>query len=495
MAISSPGVGSGLDVNSIVSQLVAIEKQPLQALQTKASTLQTQLSLYGTIQSQAAALQDAATKLADPNTWKTQIATSSNSAAVGVTASLGATSTSFSVDVTQLAAAQTTATRATAVDTPIGSGSADATLTIKLGSWGASGTGSFVANGTPVNITINQADTFSTIANKINAAQTGVRATVLRSGGQERLSFQSTTTGVAAGFEISTPGQPGSSGATATDPPATAVPGSEWLDTLAFTAPSSSASNTGMQSSQMGVDASVKINGVAMSSGTNTLTNVVPGVTLSLAQLTASSGPVQVDVQQDKATIQKSIQALADAYTTFNNTIASATAYTPGSTPGPLQGDSTTVNLQSLMRRVQSSISTGSTFSRLSDIGLQIQTGGAMTVNATKMTAAMGDMANLQKFFTQDNSDTATNGFALKFRDFGKGLLDTVSGSVINKEAALNKAITQNGKDQDEVNTRAAAVEKQLRAQYSALDAQMAQMSSLSSYVTAQLAQWNKSSA
>jgi flagellar hook-associated protein 2 len=105
----------------------------------------------------------------------------------------------------------------------------------------------------------------------------------------------------------------------------------------------------------------------------------------------------------------------------------------------------------------------------------------------------MGDMANLQKLFTTDNSNTATNGFALKMRDFAKGLL-AADGTVTNKTTALQGSITRNGVDQERVNFRASNVEKQLRKQYSALDAQMAQLSGLSSYVTAQLAQWNKTS-
>ena len=102
----------------------------------------------------------------------------------------------------------------------------------------------------------------------------------------------------------------------------------------------------------------------------------------------------------------------------------------------------------------------------------------------------MKDMANLQKLFTTDNSDSATNGFALKLRDFAKGLI-AADGTVSNKSTALQASISRNGDDQDRVLERASRVEKQLRKQYSALDAQMAKMSGLSSYVTAQLAQWN----
>ena len=98
-----------------------------------------------------------------------------------------------------------------------------------------------------------------------------------------------------------------------------------------------------------------------------------------------------------------------------------------------------------------------------------------------------------QKLFTTNNSNAATNGFGLKLRDLASGLL-AADGTVSNKSTALQGAISRNGKEQDRVNDRAAVVEKRLRAQYSALDAQMAKMSGLSSFVTAQLAQWNKTS-
>lgn len=470
MAISSPGVGSGLDVNSIVSQLVAIEKQPLQPLQAKATTFQTQLSLYGTIKSQVSALNDAANALTTTSQWSGQIASSSDSSSVGVAADATATSTAFNIQVTQLALAQTVASANKTIvnGTPSGLATAsdNGTLTIDLGSWE---TGSFVSSGSQVNVAVNGADTLSAIASKINAANAGVTAVVLTSVGQERLVFQSKTTGKAAGFQVYS-----DSGFAA-------------LDTLNYSAASPKAGQ--MSLSQAPLDASADINGVTVTSATNTLTGVVPGLTLQLSKVTAA--PVNITVEQDKAAVQKKIQALADAYSAVAKTLADATKYVSGGTSGPLQGDSTTVSLQSLMRKVIGSSSTGSTFSRLSEVGLEQQTDGSLKVNATKLTAAMGDMGNLQKLFTTNNSDNATNGFALKLRDFAKGLI-AFDGRVTNKATALQGSITRNLDEQDRVNQHAAAVEKQLRQQYSALDAQMAKMSSLSSYVTAQLAQWNK---
>ena len=109
MAISAPGVGSGLDVNSIVTQLVAIEKQPLQQLQAKASTFQAQLSLYGKVKSQTSELGDAAALLAGASGWNVQKASTSNSAAVGVSVGASAVAAALTVEVQQLARAQSTA--------------------------------------------------------------------------------------------------------------------------------------------------------------------------------------------------------------------------------------------------------------------------------------------------------------------------------------------------------------------------------------------------
>jgi flagellar hook-associated protein 2 len=248
-----------------------------------------------------------------------------------------------------------------------------------------------------------------------------------------------------------------------------------------------------MEASQSGLNAQFKINGVAIESATNSVVNVVPGITFNLQQTTTVGSPVQITVSQDQAAIQKSIQAFADAYSALAKTLADSTKYVSGGKSGILQGDSTTVGIQSLMRKIVGSSSTGSTFSRLSEVGLEQQTDGSLKLNTTKLTTAMGNMSNLQKLFTTDNADAATNGFALKLRDFAKGLIRS-DGTVVNKSTALQGAISRNGDEQDKITERAARVEKQLRAQYSALDTQIAKMSSLGSYVTAQLAQWNKTS-
>lgn len=473
--ISSPGVGSGLDVNSIVSQLVAIEKQPLQQLQSKASTLQSQFSEYGKLKSMASNLQAAASTLASPFSWGSQTASSSNSSAVAVSVDSTATSTSFGLDVTRLAQSQTTAARSVATGASLGPGGGTGTLTIQLGSWGASGAGPFVAGAAAaVTINVNETDTYANIASAINASNSGVTATVLKSGNMERLSLQSTTSGSDAGFTIASNG------------------GFAALDSLSFTSQSNGTeSASGMESSQVGLNANLKINGVAIDSATNIVSNIVPGVTLNLLQMTSVGSPVQITVAQDKNAVQKNIQAFADAYSALATEIAADTKYVSGGTSGILQGDSTTLGIQSMMRKLLTSNSAGSTFTSLSQIGLEQQTDGSLKLNTGKLTLAMGDMTNLQSLFTATSNNSATNGYAVKLRDFASGLIG-LGGSVTTKTTSLQSALSSNSDEQNAVNDRATRVEAQLRQQYSALDAQMAQLQSLGSYVTAQLAQWNK---
>lgn len=471
MGISSPGIGSGLDVNSIVTQLVSIEKQPLTALKTKAAGLQSQVSTYAAIKSQVSALGDAATALSTASDWGVFRATSTNASAATISTTSSATATSLSLEISTLARAQTAASRSLATDGTLGVAGDVGTLSIALGSWA---TGSFVDDGSlPVSVSINGDDKLSTIASKINASSAGVTATVMRTGTQERLVLRSSTTGEEAGFSVSASGFSG-------------------LDSLSFNALNNpTGSTTGMELGQTGLNAVAKLNGLQFESATNTLTDVVPGVTIALNQITTS--PIEITVSQDLEALQKKIQTFADAYTALNKTITDALRYVQGGASGPLQGDSTTMGLQRVLSSVLGSSSTGSTFSHLTEVGLQRQKDGSLKVDTTKLATAMKDLPNVQKLFTQNNGDTVTNGFGLKFKDFASGLIAS-TGTITTKAAALQGAITRNTDEQDKVNARAARIETQLRKQYSDLDSRLVNLQGLNSYVTAQLAQWNKTS-
>ena len=164
-SIQSLGVGSGLDARGIITQLLAIERQPLQRLQSAASDVQTQISAFGTVRAKVDALGSAAQALADADKWNETTVNLNGSQALKVTATSNAEPLELEVSVTALAQRQSIATSPLADPMPAMSG----TLTIELGSW-TTGFGVFTpqASRSPVNITIDNGDSLTDIRDKIN---------------------------------------------------------------------------------------------------------------------------------------------------------------------------------------------------------------------------------------------------------------------------------------------------------------------------------------
>lgn len=473
-SISSPGIGSGLDVNSIVTQLVALEKQPLQGLQATASNLSTQLSAYGTLQSQISSLNDAAAALADPNSWKAAAATSSNASAVSASVSGNPPTGVYSVQVQQLASGQSIASAAFASTTAaVGTGS----LTIQLGTWDAGHTVFSAAGGSsPVSVTIGAADnSVSSIVAKINAANAGVTASIVQDVNGARIVMSSNATGAAAGFRIQASDDDGNN---------TNAAG---LSGLAFDPPAGASATS---TTQVAANAKATVNGLALESASNTLAQAVSGLSIQLTQTTTA--PVSINVSADTSAMTATLQKFVSAYNNLNSVLGTDLKYDVTSkTGGPLQGDRTAVGLQSAVRSLLGSTSTASSaFSRLSDLGLQFQSDGSLKLNSTTLSAALNNLPEISKFFTATNASSAASGFGVRLAAFATGML-SVSGVITTKTAAINSSITRNTDDQQKVNDHAAQVETRLRAQYTALDTNIAKLNALNSYISQQITGWN----
>jgi len=468
MPITSPGLASGLDIQGIVSQLVALERRPLVPLQQQAASFQSKLSVFGTIKSMVSALGDAASKLSATSAWNPVRATTTSDA-VGITAKSGTAATSMSIEVQSLAKAQSTASTAVATGGTIGSG----TLSIQLGGW--DGTTFTPGSASAVNVTVAASDTLSDIATKINAAKGGVNATVLRDASGERLLVRSDKTGQAQGFQITATDDDGQN----TD--------ANGLSRLAFT--SNAGALVGMTLSQAGANAQATVNNVPISSASNTVTDALPGITLNLNKVTTA--PVEVAVSQDKDSIRKNLQGFVDAYNAINNMLATATKYDPDTkVAGSLQGDSTAVGLQNALRRMMGSVTPGGEFQRLSDIGITLKSGGVMSIDGSKLDKALENPEALQRLFTQDSGLAADKGFGLKVKAFADGLVAS-NGIVTTRSDSLRASITRNGKEQDKVNDRATRAEARYLAQYNAMDAAVGQLNGLSNFVSQQVTLWN----
>ena len=475
MGISSTGIGSGLDVESIITKLVTLEKQPLTTLQTKAEVIQTKISDYSQIKSLVSTLTDTATKLSLDSGWNSLSVASSNSAAVSAAVTGIASATSFSVGVQQLAKAQSTVSSAVTAGAALG---VSGTLTLQLGSWNNNVFAGGVATGVPVAVAAT--DTMAQIASKINDSGVGLIATVLTDASGDRLMLRSSSTGELAGFRVQATDGDGVSN------------DSSGLSKLAFDLDTVTPYGMGANTYQAGQNAKATINGIAISSSTNKFTDVVAGLTINASQVTTSN--VEITATNDKAAVTANIQAFVDAYNAVNKYLADATAYDDATKKsGDLQGDSTAIGLRNSLRSLLGTGVVGGSYTRLSDIGLTIGRDGNMTVDGAKLSKALDDPANVKILFAQNNTDVSTNGVARKVKAFADGLL-AFSGGLNNKVDALAAETKRNAAEQDKVTARAAAVEKRLRTTYTALDTKMASLNALSTYITQQVEVWNSSS-
>ena len=477
-SISSIGIGSGLDIESVITQLVAVERAPVTKLQTEATSLQTKLSTYGKLQSGMAALRDAASALTRPSTWNATVGASSDTTSVAVTTSASTLPGSYSIEVQRLASVQSNATGVYAsADALVGEG----TLHIELGTWGAGQT-SFTpkAGATAVDITVGPpAESLAQLRDKINASNSGVVASVLTDASGARLVLRSAATGEANGFRVGVSDNDGNN-----------VDGIG-LSALAF---DPSAGILTMAQALAAANAAASLNGLPIASESNTLSNVLDGMTLTLGKVTTA--PVLVEAKPDKESIRKALDGFVTAYNDLNKLVAEQTKYDAASkTAGVLQGDSAAVSIRSQMRSLLGSSSGASAmFTRLAEVGFDVQTDGSIKLDETKLANGLANLGEMKKLFS--NSDLLTpanNGIATQLRAMADQVLG-IEGSISTRTEGLRKRIDLNQDRQELLEDRIAMMEKRLRAQYTALDRQMASLNSLSNYVTQQLSVLNSSS-
>lgn len=449
MAISSAGIGSGLDVAKIVEQMVALEKSPLAKLEVKAEGIQTQISTYGEIKSLTSKLGDIVSKLTRDSAWNGVTISSSNSTITGAMTGIAAPGT-YNIKVTQLAQAQTTVI-----------GGAGAVALAKDETMGASGNIKLKMGAVEKEISVSSSDTLTKIATKINEAEMGIQASVVTDvDGKERLMLRSKETGTDKAFSVEI------------DPALTKL---------------------GQSQTQAAANAKVELNGVELESSTNTFASTIPGMSFTVSEVTANAATLTV--KADTETMKKNIQEFVDAYNELNELLAKSTKYTEETkTAGVLQGDSATVSLQNSLRMLTQGISgSKGAFTRLADIGIQMQQGGKLSVDTSKLDKGLADLESLKGLFANKADSLGQGGgIAVNFKSFTDKLL-AFDGTLNTKTDSLERTLKSNSAEQEKVNKRAQTLETRLYQQYSALDVKMSSLNALSAYVTQMTTAWNKS--
>lgn len=390
MAISSPGVGSNLDVSSIVSQLMAIERQPLTTLDRKEAGYQAKLSAYGTLKGALSSFQGAVRALSDVSRFQSVKATPADTAVLGASASSIAVPGTYSVEVSKLAQSQKlVATGQASATVAIGTGTLSFDFGTISGGTFSSVTGkytgaTYTSNGAGIKtVTIDASNNSLTgIRDAINNAKIGVSATIVNDGGTSpyRLALTSTSIGKTNSIKI-TGGDAGLSALLGHDP----------------------ASDAGQNLSETATaqNAEFKVDGVAVSKTSNSVSDVLQGVTLNL-QKTNVGSPTNVVVARDTASVTSAVNAFVKAYNEINKNLSDASAYNAATKQAAvLQGDSAVRSIQSQLRNTLTSTlaGIGGSYTTLSQIGIAFQKDGTIAVDSAKLQSAIdnnfSDIASL----------------------------------------------------------------------------------------------------
>jgi len=430
--LTAGGIGSGLDVESIISQLMALERRPLDALEQKKSEYQSELSAFGQLKSALSTFQDALDDLKSLDDFEKYKGVSADEDVLVATADSDASVGTFDLVVNNLAEAHKVAS-AQQNDTFTVSGGASDTLDITIG------TDSFSV--------VVGGQTLDAIRDAINSASdnVGVTASILsETSGKARLILTANDTGTANAM------------------------------TLGYSGPNAAAVQTdlGLSTINAAEDASVLVDGLyTITRSSNDINDAIQGVTLTLKSESAST--VNLKIERDVDAVKESVQAFVDAYNSLRSTIDNLRA-------GELAGDSTLRNVENQIRNVFNTPPTGLTTSLqyLSEVGVSITDTGTLSLDSTDLESILTtDFEGFANLFANDDQ-----GYLFRLDSLIDDLL-AEDGLIDAREEGLDSRIDLTQTRIDNAEYRLSLTEQRLRSQFSALDAMLGQMQATSSFL------------
>lgn len=367
--------GTNIDVNSLVTQLVAAERAPLTAMRATQTGFEAKISAFGKIRSSLSSLNDAVVKLDSSANYQAMHANVSDAAVAGASVSPGAVAAGYTLEVRNLAQTQKLASNRFATSTTtVGSGS----MNIEFGSYDGA---SFTPNTErgALSVTISGGSTLEGVRDAINqasgSASAGVRASIINDGTGYRLSLSAPGTGGANGMKISVSDAEGGDTDTA------------GLSALAYDPAAAAGAGKNLIETSAARDALLYIDGLAITKPGNTVSDAIAGVTLTLKG-TNTGNPASLAVARDDTTIRSALDGMIKAYNSFNTTAHDLTFYDAANkTAGTLQGDAAVRGVQAQVRAAI----TGNGAAGLSAIGMSLQRDGSLVLDDTKFSAAAAD--------------------------------------------------------------------------------------------------------
>lgn len=453
MAISSAGLGSGLPINDLVSQLVAAEGAPTQnRLDRREALIQTELSAIGLLKGALANFQSKLSGLSNADSYINRRASTTDTSVASLSADQSAALGSYSLEVTNLATAQNIVAKNSYSDASEG----DLTFSNQSGD-------SFTVEIGPDEATLEN------IAKAINddPENFGVTAKIINVSGEGRLVLTADETGVENRIASITATGTGDIQNFAYDY-ALAVDGDDanWDQTVEA------------------LDANFLLEGQAMSSASNSLDYIIPDTTITLKGETEAGSPITLKVDTSTSSVRKMIEEFVTAYNELSNLIAQQTAYNSETgQSGALQGDALTRSIQGQLRSYVSG--DGSAFGSLSavaNLGITTERNGLLKLDAAKLNNALDEsFEDISGFFSDE-----TTGLATRL----DGLLDNYlqsSGTFASRTESLSNRLDRIDTEREVLALRMEKLEARYLAQFTAMDALVANLQSTGNFLTQQL--------
>lgn len=444
MAITAAGVGSGIDIETIVSQLMTLERQPLDRLESRESVTNAQLSAYGQIKSALSSFQDAMSDLSSIDEFKIYSSTSSDEDVLTAETDESAASGIYNLTIDQLAQNHKLGSAEFADTDTIGGGGVDDKLTLTVGT-------------ESMDVDLSTAKTLTEIRDAINSDENnpGVTATILNTGGgNQRLVLTSNESGYENRVQLSYGGT---------------------IDANTLNLATTNQDSDGVTLTDLAdLDAVFSIDGFSLTSSSNNVSGVMDGITFDLKQ----TGSVTLNIERDTESIEASAQAFVDAYNAVLSTINTQRN-------GQLSGDSSLRSIEGLMRNVLNTAPSGLSgiFSSLSEVGIKTNAEtGRLELDSSDFSEALNaDFDSVAQLFANDDQ-----GFAFRFEALAESLLDT-DGLIDAREDGLRDRISTLQDQQADYERRLELKEKALRSQYAALDSLVGSLQTTSDFLTQNL--------
>lgn len=394
-AITSTGLGSGLDINSIVTAIVDAEKDPALASMISASAAATAaISAYGVLNSELSEFKDSYSDLSRSSTFSAATSSSSDSGILNATLGLGAATGSWSFEVEQQAKAQTLVSPANNQYTDSSAEVGTGTISFSYGTYSeVDGSFSLDADQPVETLTIDASNnSLGELRDAINEGDYSVSASIIDDGDEYRLVLTNKETGAENAMQLTVLDDDGDNA------------DSSGLSSLTYT---DTIQHMGETSTAQ--DAKIIMNGIEISRSTNEIASVIEGVTLNVGGETETGKTVSLTITQDTSNVEEQINAFVENYNSTITQMNSLTAYGGESgSDGALNGDSTVRNIQNQMRAVlNTSVSHGGAVQSFADLGMLTNLDGTLSLNEDTLASVMdSDMDSIADFFTATGSAT-----------------------------------------------------------------------------------------